>query len=74
VVASIITVFGATGFLGQHTVRRLYDKGCAVRIASRHPAQGRALFGADDHAFSLSLVTFDPASQWPMRSLVREVR
>jgi nucleoside-diphosphate-sugar epimerase len=48
VVAPIITVFGATGFLGQRIVRHLYDRGCAVRIASRHPARGRALFGADD--------------------------
>jgi NADH dehydrogenase len=48
VVAPIITVFGATGFLGQRIVRRLHEHGCAVRIASRHPARGRALFGADD--------------------------
>jgi len=44
----IITVFGATGFLGQRIVRRLYEHGCAVRIASRHPERGRALFGTDD--------------------------
>jgi NADH dehydrogenase len=43
-----ITVFGATGFLGQRIVRRLHEHGWAVRIASRHPARGRALFGADD--------------------------
>ena len=48
VVAPIITVFGATGFLGQRIVRRLHERGCAVRIASRHPARGRALFDADD--------------------------
>jgi NADH dehydrogenase len=48
VVAPIITVFGATGFLGQRIVRHLYERGCAVRIASRHPARGRALFGVDD--------------------------
>jgi NADH dehydrogenase len=44
----IITVFGATGFLGQRIVRRLHDDGCAVRVASRHPDRGRALFGTDD--------------------------
>ena len=43
-VAPIITVFGATGFLGRRIVRRLYEKGCAVRIASRHPNRARALF------------------------------
>src|SRR6185312_5706548 len=47
VVAPIITVFGATGFLGQRIVRRLHEQGCAVRIASRHPSQARALFSTD---------------------------
>ena len=47
-VAPIITVFGATGFLGQRIVRRLHEQGCAVRIASRHPSQARALFSTDD--------------------------
>ena len=53
VVAPIITVFGATGFLGQRIVRHLHECGCAVRIASRHPARGRALFGADDPRLQL---------------------
>ena len=44
----IITVFGATGFLGRRIVRRLHATGDAVRIASRHPDRARALFGADD--------------------------
>lgn len=48
VVAPIITVFGATGFLGQRIVRRLHEHGCTVRIASRHPSQARALFGTND--------------------------
>ena len=43
-----ITVFGATGFLGQRIVRRLHARGLVVRIASRHPDKGRALFGTDD--------------------------
>jgi uncharacterized protein YbjT (DUF2867 family) len=47
VVAPIITVFGATGFLGRRIVRRLYEKGCAVRIASRHPNRARAMFDTD---------------------------
>ena len=47
VVAPIITVFGATGFLGQHIVRRLHEHGCAVRILSRHSGQARALFGTN---------------------------
>jgi uncharacterized protein YbjT (DUF2867 family) len=44
----IITVFGATGFLGQRIVRHLHEHGCAVRIASRHLDRGRALFGVGD--------------------------
>jgi uncharacterized protein YbjT (DUF2867 family) len=33
----IVTVFGGTGFLGRHVVRRLRTSGFAVRVASRHP-------------------------------------
>jgi NADH dehydrogenase len=44
----VVAVFGATGFLGQRIVRHLHERGCAVWIASRHPARGRALFGVDD--------------------------
>ncbi len=33
----IVTVFGGTGFLGRHVVRRLRANGFAVRIACRHP-------------------------------------
>jgi NADH dehydrogenase len=48
VVAPIITVFGATGFLGQRIVRRLHEQGCAVRIVSRRPGRARAMFSTDD--------------------------
>jgi len=44
----LVTVFGGTGFLGRRVVRRLQAHGAAVRIASRHPDRGRALFGGDD--------------------------
>ena len=43
----IVTVFGATGFLGRRIVWRLHRLGCFVRIASRHPDRGRDLFGTD---------------------------
>ena len=33
----IVTVFGGTGFLGRHVVRRLRASGFTVRAASRHP-------------------------------------
>ncbi len=44
----VVTVFGGTGFLGQRIVRRLQERDVSVRVASRNPDRGRALFGADD--------------------------
>jgi len=35
-----VTVIGATGFLGRHTVRALARAGWRIKAASRHPAQG----------------------------------
>ena len=32
-----VTVFGGTGYLGRHIVRRLMQNGCSVRVAVRHP-------------------------------------
>jgi NADH dehydrogenase len=40
----LVTVFGGTGFLGRRVVRHLRDGNFFVRVASRHPDQGRALF------------------------------
>ncbi|MGH6926826.1 MAG: complex I NDUFA9 subunit family protein [Dongiaceae bacterium] len=42
-----VTVFGGTGFLGRRVVRRLREQDVSVRVASRNPDRGRALFGAD---------------------------
>jgi len=44
----IIIVFGGTGFLGRRVVRRLREREFFVRIATRHPDQGRGLFGVED--------------------------
>lgn len=44
----IVVVFGGTGFLGCRTVRHLRKNDFSVRIASRHPDQGRRRFGLDD--------------------------
>lgn len=44
----IVTVFGGTGFLGRRVVRKLRKSGFSIRIASRHPQRGNALFGSDD--------------------------
>jgi uncharacterized protein YbjT (DUF2867 family) len=43
----VITVFGGTGFLGRRIVRHLIARGRCVRIASRHPQEGRRLFRAE---------------------------
>jgi NADH dehydrogenase len=45
-----VVVFGGTGFLGRRVARHLRDHGFAVRVASRHPEQGRADRGADPSA------------------------
>ena len=41
-----VTVFGGTGFLGQHVVRRLLERDFSVRVAVRHPERIAALFPA----------------------------
>lgn len=35
----IVTIFGGSGFIGRHLVRRLAAKGWRVRVAVRHPPQ-----------------------------------
>ncbi|MGH6636574.1 MAG: SDR family NAD(P)-dependent oxidoreductase, partial [Gammaproteobacteria bacterium] len=35
--ATSVTVFGGSGFLGQHIVKRLAAQGARVRVAVRHP-------------------------------------
>ena len=44
----VVTVFGGTGFLGRRIVRHLRLHGFCVRVASRHPDRGHAVFGPDD--------------------------
>jgi uncharacterized protein YbjT (DUF2867 family) len=44
----VVTVLGGTGFLGRRIVRRLRLHGFCVRVASRHPNRGQALFRPDD--------------------------
>ena len=33
----VVTVFGGTGFVGRHVVRRLAKAGATVRVPSRRP-------------------------------------
>lgn len=39
----VATVFGGSGFIGRHLIRRLAKSGTIVRVASRHPAQANFL-------------------------------
>jgi len=43
----IVTVFGGTGFLGRHVVRRLRACGFAVRVATRHRRRAEATFAGE---------------------------
>jgi uncharacterized protein YbjT (DUF2867 family) len=36
----LITIFGGTGFIGRHLVRRLTDRGARILVISRDPARG----------------------------------
>lgn len=39
----LITIFGGTGFIGRHLVRRLAEQGARLRVISRDPRHGRHL-------------------------------
>ncbi len=39
----LVTVFGGTGFIGRHLVRRLAGQGARVLVVSRNPARGNVL-------------------------------
>ena len=41
--ASLVTVFGGSGFVGRHTVRALAKAGYRIRVAVRHPNLGNFL-------------------------------
>lgn len=36
----LVTLFGATGFIGRHVVRRLAAKGARIKVACREPSDG----------------------------------
>lgn len=39
----VITVFGGTGFIGRHLIRRLAARGALIQVISRNPARGKHL-------------------------------
>jgi uncharacterized protein YbjT (DUF2867 family) len=58
----IVTVFGGTGFLGRHLVRRLSAHGFTVRAAARHARRGKATFVGENNVEAVSADVHDPAS------------
>ncbi|MDQ2104014.1 complex I NDUFA9 subunit family protein [Azospirillum isscasi] len=41
--SEVVTVFGGSGFVGRHLIRRLAKTGAIVRVVSRHPNQANFL-------------------------------
>jgi uncharacterized protein YbjT (DUF2867 family) len=54
----VVTVVGATGFVGRHVVMRLQECGYTVRAVSRH-GDRRPGWGADVHALAADVETGD---------------
>ena len=44
----LVTVFGGSGFVGRHLVRRLAKDGYRIRVAVRRPAEGYILYPMGD--------------------------
>jgi uncharacterized protein YbjT (DUF2867 family) len=57
---SRVTVFGGSGFLGRHIVKRLVDDGADVRVAVRHPERASSLAEAS----TAGLITTIYADVW----------
>lgn len=64
-----VVVFGGTGFLGRRVVRHLLDHACALRVASRHPERGDAIFSASPQ---LQLVRADIGEEASVGDAVRD--
>src|SRR5438270_5835369 len=62
-VTRTVAVFGGTGFLGRRVVQHLLDHQFAVRVASRHPERGKAIF--HDKTSALELVRADISEDAP---------
>jgi NADH dehydrogenase len=63
-----VVVFGGTGFLGRRIVRHLLDRQFALRVASRHPERGKAIFR--EQASALEFVRTDLGEDASVRAAV----
>ncbi|MBP2442766.1 complex I NDUFA9 subunit family protein [Rhizobium leguminosarum] len=59
---SVVTVFGATGFLGRRIVTRLLERGVDIRAASRHPHQLRGNASGKRRSRPIEADILDPSS------------
>ncbi|WP_207461973.1 complex I NDUFA9 subunit family protein [Azospirillum sp. SYSU D00513] len=62
--SQVVTVFGGSGFIGRHLIRKIAKHGATVRIVSRHPGQGNYLrtAGSVGQIASLSADVMDDES------------
>lgn len=60
----VATVFGGSGFIGRHIIRRLAKTGCVIRVPSRHPGRLTSLkpMGAVGQIVPLAVNLKDDAS------------
>jgi NADH dehydrogenase len=59
---NIVTVFGATGFLGRRIVTRLLERGVNIRAASRHPHRLRGNASGKRRSHPIEADILDPSS------------
>lgn len=65
----VATVFGGTGFIGRHVVRRLAERGATVRVPTRRPRNAGFLQPMGNVA-QIVLMPFDASSEARIASLV----
>lgn len=66
---AVVTVFGGTGFIGRHVVRRLAERGATVRVPTRAPRNAGFLQPMGNVA-QIVLIPFDRPSDERIAALV----
>ncbi len=66
-----IVVFGGTGFIGTHLVKRLCKEACQIRIISRSPKSNQAHFFANDPG-QIEVINIDEFTQDNVTSVTAE--
>jgi NADH dehydrogenase len=68
--ATVVTVFGGTGFLGSAVARTLLERGCSVRVATRRPQRVRS----SAHSGRLTAVRADVNDETSVEAAVAGAR